>query len=203
MSLQRLVLTKTELPPNGELKLEAAPRAIWVESGDLQANGMLLGTHSGAFCSGSCTFQSSAAATVLRFEVLQADQAENGEVLLDEAIEFDPAASLLRLDTVTFPPGATAYRHIHNGTGHRYLYTGVLEVVSDHGAEVMETGSAWYEPLNSPVTANASNEITTAFVRCMIVPSSYEGKSTFKLMDPADGEKPRRQVTHRFFDAPL
>lgn len=204
MGAQRLVLVRTHLEPGTKVSLPSDIRAIWVVEGAPSVNGLVVGARSGAFCNSGCEIDAAGqSATLLRFEVLSDREPGHGTVLLDKEIAFDPDVSLLRLDTVTFPPGATAYRHVHNGAGHRYLFQGELEVISDHGSETMNTGSAWYEPLNSPVTAQASTETTTAFVRCMVIPHDYAGKSTFKLMNEADAGKPRRQATHRYFDAPI
>lgn len=204
MGAQRLVLVRTHLEPGTKVSLPANIRAIWVVEGAPSVNGLVVGARSGVFCKSDCEIDAAGqSATLLRFEVLSGETPDHGDVLLDEEIAFDPEVSLLRLDTVTFPPGATAYRHVHNGAGPRYLFQGELEVISDHGSETMTNGSAWYEALNSPVTAQAASETTTAFVRCMIIPHEYAGKSTFKLMNEADADKPRRQATHRYFDAPI
>ncbi len=205
MASQHLSLVKTVLQPGALLTLGPAPRAIWLEQGEVVANGEILASRIGWFANDAVTFQASAKgeAVVLRFEVTSEPVNADELALMVEAVEFDPNDSVLRLDTVTFPPGAIAYRHTHAGPGIRYLFEGRLEIATDHGLEEMTVGTPWFEPSNSPVKATAQNEGTTAFVRAMIVPKAFEGVSTFKLCDAADAEKPRRQVTHRFFDAPL
>ncbi len=107
----------------------------------------------------------------------------------------------LRVDEVAFPVGAVAHRHTHTGRGWRHLVSGSLRIETEHGADIMEAGASWFEPENSPVRAVAMQSIgVTRFVRCMVIPQSLVGQSTFQLCDPLDAELPRLQMTHRHFD---
>lgn len=109
----------------------------------------------------------------------------------------------MRMDQVSFPIGARAYRHVHPGPGIRYLTEGELAVQSDHGTEQMETGKAWFEDANSPVRATASQLQSTAFVRTMVLPIEYLGKPTITYLNSEDDDKPRLQTNTRFFDQPI
>jgi quercetin dioxygenase-like cupin family protein len=112
-----------------------------------------------------------------------------------------PARAVLRLDEVCFPVGAIAHRHTHSGAGIRHLVAGQLRIEAPGNSEVMNVGQSWYEPQNTPVRAVALQPVgVTRFVRCMVVPLAFEGQSTFSLVDPADADLPRLQVTHRHFD---
>lgn len=111
------------------------------------------------------------------------------------------AACLLRLDQVIFPPGAVAYRHVHAGDGIRFLVSGSLQVKGDTEQSVATPGHAWFEAANTPVRAEASKtEAQTSFVRFMVLPSVYVGKPTIRILDEAEAQLPRKQVTHRHFD---
>ena len=118
----------------------------------------------------------------------------------------DPVTSVaapwaLRLDEVAFPVGAIAHRHTHAGSGWRHLVSGRLRIETDHGAQIIETGMSWFEPANSPVRAVAlQTSGVTRFVRCMVIPQSFVGLSTFQLCNPKDAELERLQLTHRHFD---
>lgn len=108
---------------------------------------------------------------------------------------------LFRLDEVTFPPGATAYRHVHPGDGIRFLTDGELRLVSDHHEELATPGHAWFEAANSPVRAEASfDHEVTRFVRVMVLPTAYAGQSTINILDPAEAALERQQVTQRHID---
>ncbi len=106
----------------------------------------------------------------------------------------------IRLDSVTFPPGTRAYRHIHASCGIRYIVRGSLEINTDESIDLMEQGHAWFEAVNSPVLAIASEEVETQFVRVMVLPAEYHGKLTITYVDPADDDKPRENLNNRMID---
>jgi len=108
---------------------------------------------------------------------------------------------LLRIDTVTFPPGAVAWRHVHAGAGIRMLVAGRLRVAGDDHAQVMTPRDHWFEPADTPVKATPeAGDETTIFVRGMVVPMAYAGKPTIRILDAQDAAKPRLQVTERHAD---
>ena len=130
------------------------------------------------------------------------DVALNGaDILGCEAVDIGDIPCALRLDEVAFPVSAIAHRHTHTGAGWRHLVSGALRIETDHGAQIMKAGMSWFEPSNSPVRAVALQDSgVTRFVRCMVIPQDFMGRSTFQLCDPKDAELPRLQVTHRHFD---
>lgn len=120
------------------------------------------------------------------------------KALASEQIEVALPA-LLRLDEVSFPPGAVAYRHTHPGPGFRYLRRGRLTLEAEHSFTAV-AGDWWFEPANAPVRATAGTDAETRFVRGIVLPADYLGKSSFTLCDPADAALERRQTTHRHVD---
>lgn len=119
----------------------------------------------------------------------------------DQYADISGTSVLLRLDQVTFPPGAIAYRHVHPGAGYRVLVKGRLEIISDHDQQTVGPGDAWFEPAHSPVRAEASlTAPQSSFVRCMILPVEYQGKPTIEILDPEDAKLPRLQTTNRIID---
>ena len=111
---------------------------------------------------------------------------------------------IFRLDEVAFPPGARAYRHVHAGSGFRHLRWGQLDLVADDHNFTARPGDTWFEAAHSPVQATATEKAAeTRFARAMVVPLEFEGKPTIHILDPADLEKPKRQVTHRHIDKVL
>ncbi|MDA9207277.1 cupin domain-containing protein [Octadecabacter sp.] len=124
-------------------------------------------------------------------------------VLGSHAIQMPDGPWALRMDEVAFPVGAIAHRHIHSGSGWRYLVSGSLRIESSTGDQTMQAGNSWFEPANTPVRAVSLHQTgVTRFVRAMVIPQSAMGQSTFQLCDPADGTLPRLQVTHLHFDLP-
>jgi quercetin dioxygenase-like cupin family protein len=106
----------------------------------------------------------------------------------------------IRLDTVTFPPGTRAYRHIHASSGIRYIVKGTLEINTDESMDLMEQGHAWFEAVSSPVLAIADEEVETQFIRVMVLPTDYHGKLTITYVDPADDDKLRENINNRLID---
>lgn len=137
----------------------------------------------------------------LRFDVSLHEPHTTGEVLKTATAEIQDGAFLMRLDQVTFPPGAVAYRHVHSGAGIRYLDQGHLTLQSDdHSFEAL-VGESWFEPANTPVRATASlNVAQSRFKRFMVLPLDFAGKPTINILDPQDVKRPKKQTTHRFFE---
>ena len=140
----------------------------------------------------------------LRFEITHSEvktvtHQENYCVATQE-FEWPENQAVLRLDQVTFPPGAVAWRHTHAGAGFRHLVMGELEIKSDHHVQSMRVGDSWFEDAHSPVRAEARESGYTQFVRAMIIPIEYLGKPTIQILEPEDAIKPARQKNHRFLD---
>lgn len=195
-------LSRETDPDRVEEDSETICEAIWVERGRAEIDGLPLRHGEGCFIKGTPDIiNADGNAGIMRFAIRNAPLTETAAVLGQEQIEVPAGPALIRLDQVTFPPGAVAYRHIHPGPGFRYLSTGKLEVTSDTETHQMTAGKCWFEPANSPVRAVASTEhAMTRFIRLMVLPVAYEGIATINILDPKDAQKPRLQVTHRIFD---
>ena len=125
-------------------------------------------------------------------------------VLACDGIDLPKGDALLRVDEVCFPIGAVAHRHTHAGSGIRHLVRGSLRIEAEGHTQIMNAGDCWFEPAGSPVRAVALQDRgVTSFLRAMVIPAAYAGKSTFALADPSDAELPRLQVTHRHIDLPF
>ena len=109
---------------------------------------------------------------------------------------------LLRGDSVAFPPGGCAYLHRHQGPGIRCLLEGGIRIDSDGRSTSYGPGSPWYESGPDPVFAQAADR-PTRFVRVMILPLAYLGKSSVEYLNEADKAKPRVQQYKIFADMPL
>lgn len=127
--------------------------------------------------------------------------AAQDDMLLSSTCEWPSGECILRLDTVTFPPSAIAYRHVHAGPGTRYLVRGGLEIRADDHVDHMLPGDVWFEGSNSPVRATAIDGETSQFIRAMVLPLEFEGKPTITFLNPDDFDKPKLQTNHRFFDS--
>jgi len=199
-----IALYEQSIEPGESFTADVPHTAIWVRSGYARfgektlknGDGYYLGTNSISPVEGRCQ--------ILCFEIRKIHRKirlENDtQLLLESVFDWPDQGVVLRLDRVTFPKGAIAYRHVHAGAGIRYLTKGQLEVRSDHHSQQMKPGNAWFEDANSPVKATASATETSQFVRAFVLPLEYEGKPTIKFLNPGDHEKPKLQKNHRFFD---
>ena len=205
-NFQLCLIRETGVPETGVI-LPACWRVVWLAKGRLHFNAQALEPGGSHISSGPLAVPGGAASEAdwLRFELLAADAEPQllpaSQLLARHDISVSEDEVLLRLDQVRFPPGATAWRHVHPGPGIRYLVAGQLELTSDHGCEVARPGQAWFEAENSPVRAVADADLAeTSFVRFMVLPVACAGKSTIHILDASDAAKPRRQVTERFVD---
>jgi quercetin dioxygenase-like cupin family protein len=121
------------------------------------------------------------------------------EAKLSAAVEID-GPQLIRLDTVSFPPGGVAYQHVHRGPGIRVLLEGEIRVDTDGQSHAYGPLEAWFESGPVPVFAAASQSVPTAFVRCMVLPAELLGKRSLRYVRDEDADKPKPQEYRMFVD---
>ena len=109
---------------------------------------------------------------------------------------------LLRGDSVAFPPDGCAYLHRHQGPGIRCLLEGGIRIDTHGGSTSYGPGGAWYESGPDPVFAQATDR-PTRFIRAMILPAAYLGKSSVEYLREEDKQKPKSQQYKMFVDLPL
>jgi len=109
---------------------------------------------------------------------------------------------LLRGDSVAFPPGGCAYLHRHQGPGIRCLVEGGIRIDTHGRSTSYGPGGAWYESGPDGVFAQAADR-PTRFVRVMILPLAYLGKSSVEYLNEEDKAKPKLQQYKIFADMPL
>lgn len=135
-------------------------------------------------------------AHVLCFELVAEASAQ---AKLNAPVETD-GEQLIRLDTVSFPPGGVAYRHVHRGPGIRVLLNGEIRIDTDGQSRSYKPLEAWFEPGPEPVFAAASASVPTAFVRCMVLPAELKGKRSLRHVQAEDADKPKLQEYRMFVD---
>ena len=137
-----------------------------------------------------------AVATSVRVQQLSAKSA-----LMTKDVDFGQAKScLLRCDRVDFPPGGEAYLHVHAGPGIRRLIAGSLRVDTNGASNEYGPGDFWFEEGPSPVYAAASIEHGASFVRVLVLPVSYQGRSSITYLREEDQLKPKHQRYSIFVD---
>jgi len=191
MTLRRHTVTKNDLVNLGD-----GQHAIRVLQGNVIIGDRTIAAGEGTYAGVGSTL--SGDAEILQFTI--SGQKHEGANLMSQEIDGFATAAILRLDQITFPPGAIAYRHIHAGAGIRCLISGELTIRADDHVEIMPPFKPWFEAANSPVRAEASLTHETTFVRAMLLPVEYAGKPTITYLNTEDDDKPRLQSNHRFFD---
>ena len=134
----------------------------------------------------------------IRAKGIKSSDAGNYEIELDTSIK-----RLMRLDRVSFPLGGEALTHIHAAPGVRCQLMGNLLVDSVGHRTRLWPGDSWVEHGPDPVYAKASEKELSAFVRVMIVPEEYKGRSTITYVRPEDKDKPKSQSYTRYLEEPI
>jgi hypothetical protein len=196
----------------GAMELPALPRMIFVVHGSVAIADRTLRDEEAFGGEGAVMLKAgSAGATVWRWEYARwADFGRpppgagivSHEKLAVMLATVPPGPRLLRGDSVAFPPGGCAYLHRHQGPGIRCLIEGGIRIDTHGRSTSYGPGSAWYETGPDGVFAQAASR-PTRFVRVMILPRAYLGKSSVEYLNEADKAKPKSQSYKIFVDMPI
>ena len=190
---------------------DPAPRAIYVSAGsisvdaeDVPLDGGVVLTDAATLCAGGD------GATVWRWEVRSSNvdaDVHGHRTTLRLAGRIDPAAIadelLIRLDSVAFPPGGAALLHTHQGPGIRCLREGELRIDTEGRSSSYCPGGAWFESGPEPVFAQASINVSSRFIRTMVLPRSLLGASSIRYVNDEDRDRPKSQIYRVFSEKPI
>ena len=190
---------------------DPAPRAIYVSAGsisvdaeDVPLDGGVVLTDAATLCAGGD------GATVWRWEVRSSNvdaDVHGHRTTLRLAGRIDPAAIadefLIRLDSVAFPPGGAALLHTHQGPGIRCLREGELRIDTEDRSSSYCPGGAWFESGPEPVFAQASINVSSRFIRTMVLPRSLLGASSIRYVNDEDRDRPKSQTYRVFSEKPI
>jgi hypothetical protein len=151
-----------------------------------------------------------AGARLLRWELSASDAETKGangvesHLTLEAEPRIEPGvAYLMRCDRVDFPPGGVAYTHTHKGSGIRCLQSGRIRINTQGHDFWVEPNGAWFETGVDPVFAQTRPDVTSHFIRVMILPRMLSGKSSITYVNPEDFDKPKTQKYQVFVDEPI
>ncbi|WP_420402361.1 cupin domain-containing protein [Nisaea sp.] len=183
-----------------DVRIRCAPAMLYVEAGSFRFGDETLGEGATEFVSetGVDSLRGSGRICVWSIGAAPAASPEHCMLQTTSGLGLAPGEYVFRLDTVGFPPGAIAYRHVHPGPGYRYLVEGALEIRTDDHSTAIAPGEAWFEETNSPVTAFNVPDRESRFVRAHMLPRDYLGKPSIKYLNDEDHDKPKLQTNHRF-----
>ena len=105
----------------------------------------------------------------------------------------------MRADRVDFPPGIVTPKHGHGGPGIRRLLHGRLVAEIADKVHRVEPGEAWFETGRDPVVGR-NVAPASAFVRTILLPTDYLGRSSFLPWTAEEATKPRGVQYRIFFD---
>ena len=190
---------------------DPAPRALYVSAGGIALDGEDVSLDDGVVLTDAVALHAGGdGATVWRWEVGPADAEANAyahRTSLRLAGPIDPAAIadefLIRLDSVAFPPGGTAFLHTHQGPGIRCLREGEIRIDTEGRSSSYGPGGAWFESGPEPVFAQASMDVPSRFIRTMILPRSLLGASSIRYVNDEDRDKPKSQTYRVFAERPI
>ncbi len=190
--------------------LAALPRMIFVVHGAVGVAGKEFRDGETFNGEGAITLAAGAGgATLWRWEFTIADPAISAapgvvtqEKLAARLDTLPKGPLLLRGDSVAFPPGGCAYLHRHQGPGIRCLLEGGIRIDTHGHSRSYGPGGAWYETGPDGVFAQAADR-PTRFIRVMILPQAYLGKSSVEYLNEEDKAKPKSQQYKIFADMPL
>jgi hypothetical protein len=194
-----------------EASLPALPRMIFVVHGSVTTADRMLGDEETFGGEGAVTLKAgSGGATLWRWELVAGDLGGGGaghgvvsREKLSARLETAPKGALiLRGDSVAFPPGGCAYLHRHQGPGIRCVIEGAIRIDTHGRSTSYGPGGAWYETGPDGVFAQAADR-PTRFIRVMILPRAYLGKSSIEYLNQEDKAKPKSQVYKIYVDMPL
>jgi len=205
-----LSLHEDVLANDAEVSLQALPRMIFVVHGSIAIAGRLLRDDEGLAGEGAVRLRAGReGATVWRWELTQDDRSAavgtgvvSREKLSARLDSLPKGELLLRGDSVAFPPGGCAYLHRHQGPGIRCLIDGGIRIDTQGHATSYGPGCAWFENGPEPVFAQAADR-PTRFIRVMILPRSYLGKSSVAYLNEEDKAKPKTQAYKIYADVPI
>ena len=107
---------------------------------------------------------------------------------------------LIRVDSVSFPPGGCAYHHTHQGPGIRCLIEGGIRIDTEGHSTSYGPGGAWFEGGPAPVFAQAAEGRPSRFIRVMVLPAALKGRSSIQYVHADDREKPKSQTYKGYVD---
>jgi hypothetical protein len=197
---------------SAEVSLSALPRMIFVAHGSVALkdrtvdDGEALGSEDAlklkAGSQGATLWRWEFAANDAGPRALSGAGAASREKLAARLETLPKGQLLLRGDSVAFPPGGCAYLHRHQGPGIRCLFDGAIRIDTHGRSTSYGPGGAWYESGPDPVFAQAADR-STRFIRTMILPVAYAGKSSAEYLNEEDKAKPKVQQYKIFVDMPL
>jgi hypothetical protein len=217
MSKFRLRIYQDHFTEGAEAKLPAERRVIYCVAGDAEISepgrSETIASDGALFSAQTITVRGKdEGARLWRWELVTSDapsrkiegDAIKSRMAGDFEVDIDTSLKrLMRLDRVSFPLGGEALTHIHAAPGVRCMLEGNMLLDSVGHRYRVWPGDPWIEHGPDSVYAKASEHQLSSFVRVMIVPEQYKGRSTITYVKAEDLEKPKSQSYKRYLEEPI
>lgn len=210
----RLRIYHDHVVEGAEATLAAERRVIYCVSGEADlssgSRNAKLRDDDGFFSDQTVTLRGGPeGARLWRWELVRPDAAA-GEIKVagikstnagDYTIELDTSVKyFMRLDRVSFPLGGEALTHTHAAAGVRCQLTGSLFIDSLGKRYRVWPGDSWVEHGPDHVYAKGSEIHLSSFVRVMVIPEEYRGRSTITYVRPEDKDRVKSQSYKRYLE---
>ena len=80
---------------------------------------------------------------------------------------------------------------------------GGIRIDGEAESNEYKAGDAWFENGIEPVFAQAQGRSVSSFIRVMILPRKFIGKTSITYVNEEDLEKPKTQIYKGYIDEPL
>ena len=80
---------------------------------------------------------------------------------------------------------------------------GGIRIDGEAASNEYKAGDAWFENGIEPVFAQAQGRSVSSFIRVMILPRKFIGKTSITYVNEEDLEKPKTQIYKGYIDEPL
>jgi hypothetical protein len=219
MEQYKLRILHDALQAEARLELAPAIRVIYCRSGSIKinANGneQVLEEDGAAAVTGGATVEPvSASAVVWRWEAVPVGSDDSSALSTAAKVTSELKGSYplplkdgekyaIRCDSVAFPPSGCAFTHVHAAPGVRCQHTGELFLDSLGHQWTAKPGDTWLERGPDHVFAQAWDKGPAHFIRVMLIPEPYFGRSTLSYVRPEDADKPKPQQYRRYLEEPI
>ena len=107
---------------------------------------------------------------------------------------------LIRLDTVSFPPGGVAYLHVHRGPGIRVLLDGAIRIDTEGTTTAYGPLEAWFESGSRAGVRGGLGDDADGVRALHGAAGRAAGKRSLRYVRDEDADKPKLQEYRIFVD---
>lgn len=114
------------------------------------------------------------------------------EMLAGELYLPSGDGAVMRLESISLPPGGGAPYESHPGPSIRVLTEGAMDIVENEGRRRIGPGDAWFDIGGGPSVGHIPDDKQPlSFLRLILLPEDYAGRDSIRLLvEATNGEAP-------------